>query len=184
MSGSLRWLVTTVLTVAVVNGCQTREAGEDADAPTDTSSAAGGMDEGGGEAAGPDARAALLESADRWEKGALAGDAAAVASLYSEDAVLLAPGVPTAKGRAQIESALAAMFESAPATSVSIDSDAITVSESGDLAYDVGTYTMAGTTPAGEAWQDEGKYLAVLRNVGGEWKLVADTWNSDAPPAM
>lgn len=185
MRDSIGLLAAVILTLGLAAGCQSRETEEGAGADTavDTGTA-GAMDEGGADAGGAEDREAVAAVSDRWEQGALAGDAAGVASLYAEDAVLLAPGAPTAEGRAAIQSTLAAMFEAAPATEASIESGTITFSESGDLAYDVGTYTMAGTTPAGEAWRDEGKYLAVLRNVGGEWKLVADTWNSDAPPAM
>ena len=180
MRDSIGMLAAAILTLGLATGCQSRETEEGVDTAVDTSTA-GAMDEGGAEAGGAEAREAVAAVSDRWEQAALAGDAAGVASLYAEDAVLLAPGAPTAEGRAAIESTLAAMFEAAPATEASIESGTITFSESGDLAYDVGTYTMAGTTPAGEAWRDEGQYRAVLRTVGGEGKLVADTWNSDAP---
>ena len=190
MRDSLRLFAAVILALALAAGCQTREAEEPDAAGGDTDAAAGAMEDagamesGGGAAGTEDARQAIAASNQRWEEAALAGDAAGVASLYADDAVLMPPGAPRAEGRAAIESALAAMFEAAPATSVSIESDATTFSESGELAYDVGTYAMAGTTPAGEAWEDKGKFLAVLRNVGGEWKIAADIWNSDAAPAM
>jgi uncharacterized protein (TIGR02246 family) len=189
------WIgVTTaaLLALALAAGCQTREtdegtspAGEAAgareveegDEAADGAGSAEGVT-GGGSAA--DAEQAVADVNERWRQAALAGDAAALASLYAEDAVLLAPGMPTAKGRPAIQSAFATIFESPP-SSVTIESDATIVSESGELAFDHGTYTMSGTTPAGEAWQDTGKFLGVLRNTGGEWTYIADTWNSDAP---
>lgn len=180
-----------LLALALAAGCQTRETDEGA---SPAGEAAGAVDEEGGEAAddagsaeevagggsAADAEQAVAAVNERWRQAALAGDAAALASLYAEDAVLLAPGMPTAKGRAAIQSAFGTIFQSPP-SSVTIESDATIVSESGELAFDHGTYTMSGTTPAGEAWQDTGKFLGVLRNTGGEWTYIADTWNSDAP---
>ena len=193
---AIRLIPAAILTLVLTAGCQTRETEEPDAAGGDTDASAGvmedvgamedagAMESGGGAAGTEDARQAIAASNQRWEEAALAGDAAGVASLYADDAVLMPPGVPRAEGRAAIESALAAMFEAAPATSVSIESDATTFSESGELAYDVGTYAMAGTTPDGEAWEDKGKFIAVLKNVGGEWKIAADIWNSDAAPGM
>jgi uncharacterized protein (TIGR02246 family) len=174
-----------LLALALAAGCQTRETDEGAGEAAGTAEEAGEAGagaaaemDGGGSAA--DAEQAVAAVNERWRQAALAGDAAALASLYAEDAVLLAPGMPTAKGRSAIQSAFATIFQSPP-SSVTIESDATIVSESGELAFDHGTYTMAGTTPAGEAWQDTGKFLGVLRNTDGEWTYIADTWNSDAP---
>jgi uncharacterized protein (TIGR02246 family) len=178
--------------LALAAGCQTRETDE---AAAGTGDAAGALEEGGdaaavatgdgaaGGASALDGEEAMADLNERWRQAALAGDAAALASLYAEDAVLLPPGMPTAEGRGAIQSAFATIFQSPP-SSLTITSGGATVSESGELAFDHGTYSMSGTTASGEAWQDSGKFLGVARNSGGEWKYVADTWNSDAAPAM
>jgi ketosteroid isomerase-like protein len=57
---------------------------------------------------------------------------------------------------------------------ITFETVGIVVATSGDLAYQVGRIT----SPAGP-----GKYLTVYRRIGGEWKIVADTWNDDAPAA-
>jgi uncharacterized protein (TIGR02246 family) len=179
-----------LLALALAAGCQTRETDEDAppageaagagEESGDAADGAGSVEDAAGAGSAEDAERAVAAVNERWRQAALAGDAAALASLYAEDAVLLAPGMPTAKGRPAIQSAFATIFESPP-SSVTIESDATIVSESGELAFDHGTYTMSGTTPAGEAWQDTGKFLGVLRNTGGEWTYIADTWNRAAP---
>jgi len=47
----------------------------------------------------------------------------------------------------------------------------------GPLAYESGSYTMMnGTVP------DRGKYLFILRNMGGNWKIEYSSWSSDLPP--
>ena len=55
------------------------------------------------------------------------------------------------------------------------------IKHSGDLAYDVGRYTMLVPREGGKH-QDKGKYLTVWRRQpNGEWLIVADTWSSDLP---
>ncbi len=72
-----------------------------------------------------------------------------------------------------------------PISSVSLDTDVVEGAASGDIAYGVGTFTMSGTGADGSEWSDQGKYMEVLENVDGEWKIAADIWNSDAPaPGM
>ena len=51
---------------------------------------------------------------------------------------------------------------------------------SGDLAYDVGTYTLSFDGPDGKV-TDTGKYVTVWTKVDGEWKVAADIGNSDLP---
>ncbi len=184
MIDSIRLIGAAVLTLVLAAGCQTRETEEREVAGGEEQAAVRAMEDRGGAAGTADARQDIDAVNQRWQKAALAGDAAGVASLYTDDAVLMVPGAPRAEGRAAIESRLAAVFEAGPVSSMTIETDAVTLSESGELAYDVGTYTMAGKTPTGEAWQDKGKYLGVLKNVGGQWKLVADIWNSDTAPTM
>lgn len=176
MRASVARIVTGLFALALAAGCQMRAA-EQAD---DGGGAAGAGEAAKGtqvSTADPEALAAVNE---RWRQAALAGDASALASLYAEDAVLLPPGMPKVRGRAAIESAFAAMFESPP-TSMTLQSDGTVFSESGELAFDHGTYAMSGTTPDGQAWQDTGKFLGIFKLIDGEWKYVADTWNSDAP---
>jgi uncharacterized protein (TIGR02246 family) len=57
------------------------------------------------------------------------------------------------------------------------------IRHSGDLAYDVGRYSMSVPQRDGARKKDQGKYLTVWkRQSGGEWKIVADAWSSDVPP--
>ncbi|MBA3553019.1 MAG: hypothetical protein H0W27_09150 [Actinobacteria bacterium] len=39
---------------------------------------------------------------------------------------------------------------------------------------------MSGTAPDGTPYQETGKFVATWKNINGEWKIVADIWNSDA----
>ncbi|WP_009630436.1 DUF4440 domain-containing protein [Synechocystis sp. PCC 7509] len=56
----------------------------------------------------------------------------------------------------------------------------ITVSKSGDMAAEIGAYELSMDTPQGE-FKDKGKYFFLLTNVGSEWRIAADMFNSDKP---
>jgi uncharacterized protein (TIGR02246 family) len=112
----------------------------------------------------------------------VAGDVEAVLAQYSEDARVLAPGAPMVVGSQAIRDMFAPWLSSSPPSSMTLDGETTTVAASGDYAHVVGTFTIAGMDPNGAAYTDTGKYVAVWRNVDGDWKMVADIWNSDNPP--
>ncbi|HSS44188.1 MAG TPA: nuclear transport factor 2 family protein [Thermoanaerobaculia bacterium] len=64
--------------------------------------------------------------------------------------------------------------------SVSFSPEVVEAAGSGDIAYDRGTYHFAVDGPTGRT-EDVGKYLTVWRKIGGEWRVIADTANSDKP---
>jgi quinol monooxygenase YgiN len=54
------------------------------------------------------------------------------------------------------------------------------VGVSGDLAWETGTFTV---TAKDGSVVDRGKFSSVIARRDGVWKLIRDTYNSDAPPA-
>lgn len=56
----------------------------------------------------------------------------------------------------------------------------VTVSESGDLAYEYGINRTVLAGPEGNL-VDVGKYLLVWKKIDGEWLIVALSFSSDAP---
>jgi uncharacterized protein (TIGR02246 family) len=130
-------------------------------------------------------RAEIEAIGDRFEQALLAEDAATIATFYAEDAIALPPGSPRAEGPAAIEALFASWFEMIPASEgFTLTTDDLQLAESGDIAYETGTYTSRGTSPEGEAYDETGKFLVVYENEGGEWKIVRDMWNGDAPMHM
>jgi uncharacterized protein (TIGR02246 family) len=131
------------------------------------------------------ARLAIEAAGTAWQTAVLAGDAAALAALYDEDAVLMPPNAPRQVGRVAIQAYMAEMLTAMPITAAIITTDAVDISSTGDLAYASGAYTMTVTMPDGSPLEDTGKWLSVYENYGGKWLYVADTWNSDLPiPGM
>lgn len=49
---------------------------------------------------------------------------------------------------------------------------------SGDMAYEIGTYTLSFKGDKGPV-QDKGKYVVVWKNTGGHWRAAADIFNSN-----
>ena len=129
----------------------------------------------------PDAQA-IRAVGTAWNKAYNAGDAAALAALYGEDAVLLAPGAPATRSRSAIARYYA---KDAPefagkglTTAAGPTSD---VEQSGDLAWESETYKV--TDKSGQA-VDSGKFLTVLQRMHGKWMIIRDTWNSDATSTL
>jgi uncharacterized protein (TIGR02246 family) len=155
--------------IAVAMSCQSQEPATEQGSETSPAGDANAAREG------------ILATDQAWEDAALAGDAAALTALYTADAIVQAPGAPRASGSQAIQELFAGMLEY-PISSISLDTDVVEVAASGDIAYGAGTFTMSGTSADGTEWSDQGKYMEVLKNVDGEWKIAADIWNSDTPP--
>lgn len=125
--------------------------------------------------------AEIAKSAPAWAAAYNAGDADALAAMYSEDATLQPPGAPAATGRDAIRAFLAADSANSKAAGVTFHiPQAGAVDVSGDLAYEAGTYSV---TDASGATVDTGKYIGVFQKRDGKWLYVRDTWNSDNAPA-
>ena len=123
-----------------------------------------------------DADAYIRSAGQRFISAFNAGNADAVAGFYTDDAVLLLPNSPIARGVDSIRSSTRAMAGMHPTLDFSPDR----ISQQGDMAYEVGHYTM---TVAGN--RDQGDYVAVWRRQpNGDWKIVADSVVSSLPPAV
>lgn len=107
------------------------------------------------------------------------GDATALADLYTEDATLLPPDSDMIKGRQGIETfwngGLQIGIKDAILTTVD-------VSGSGDLAYEIGKFTLTIQPEGQEPIEQKGKYVVVWKQTAdGSWKLHVDIWNSSMP---
>lgn len=124
---------------------------------------------------------AIRSSQDAWYKSYNNGDGASLAALYADDAVVMAPNVPAARGIAAIRdyySKSAPEFQASGLTAV--EGPAGDIGISGDLAWQGTTYTV---TDKSGATIEAGKVLTVFQRRNGKWMIIRDTWNSDAAPA-
>jgi ketosteroid isomerase-like protein len=132
----------------------------------------------------PDTRAAdeaTIRSFDaQWSKTAAAHDLNGTLSYYSDDAVLLPANLPIANTKDAIRAVWSEL--AAPTSDISWQVTKVDVAKSGDLAYSFGTYTLNMKDPQGKAVSDKGKFMEVWKKqADGNWKTVADTYNSDLP---
>lgn len=108
-------------------------------------------------------------------------DVDGVANMYADDAIILAPGVPAAVGKAAIHTFLAGDIAGARKAGVNDAAGDINGSgTSGNLGWVSGAYSI--TDPAGKK-VDSGKYTTLFKKTNNEWKIIRDTWNSDNPAA-
>jgi len=108
------------------------------------------------------------------------GDAAALAALYTEDATLMPPNSEMIKGRQEIEEFWKTSMQMGVKDAILTTVDA---SGSGNLAYEIGKYTIKIQPEGQEPIEALGKYVAVWKlQADGSWKLHIDIWNSSMPP--
>lgn len=126
---------------------------------------------------------AIRDTEAQWNQDYLSRDPDKLAAYYSEDAVLMAPGMPAAAGKANIRSSIAALT-SDPALSLKFQASKVDVAQSGDLGYTLGSYVMTLTNPQTKRiMHDYGSYVTTYRKgPDGKWKAVADIATSEIPP--
>lgn len=126
------------------------------------------------------AEADLIRELDvQWQAAVDAKDIEACLGFYAPDAMQMPANSPAFVGTEAIRN----WYESwllEPGVSNSFEPEVIEVAASGDLAYDRGTYRFVVEAPEGRV-EDVGKYVVIWKKINGEWKVMADIGNSDAP---
>lgn len=106
----------------------------------------------------------------------------AIVDLFAEDGRIMPPNAETAMGRDSIRQTWQGILE-LPELDFSFEPTDVTVAESGDLAYAIGTYRLTfQSEDQEEPTQDSGKYVDIWEKVDGEWKVMVETYNSNLPP--
>ena len=122
--------------------------------------------------------AEITEVAQAFHEGVATRDAAALASLYHEDARFLPPGMETAEGRAAIQGAMQALLDMGAS---SLEIEPLDVREAADVTIEYGRYTL-GIEAERASMTDVGKYLVVHESRDGQSKILFDCFNSNTPP--
>jgi uncharacterized protein (TIGR02246 family) len=120
----------------------------------------------------------ITQIGEQWARNWNAGDLDKLIQAYAPDAVYMPPHHAAVHGRDAIHEYLKTPMRHGVGE---LTYEVTFVKHSGDLAYDVGRYTMSVPRADGKR-QERGKYLTVWRRQSkGEWLIVADTWSSDLP---
>ena len=117
-------------------------------------------------------KATIQSLNDQFTKAFNAGDIAAVAAHYTEDAIVLPPGGEMVMGR----NAILTFWKSAADQIGDIKLTAVDVKPLGsNAAREIGTFSLR--TKGAQSQQVTGKYVVVWEKVGSDWKLATDIWN-------
>lgn len=124
-----------------------------------------------------DTHADLQAANDVFVSTYLAGDGAALAALYTEDAAVLPPGGSRVDGR----EAIGAFWQGAMDSGLRLEKlEVLEVIESGDQAVDVGLAYLTAPDGSGGTSSLVAKYMVVWqRGADGVWRLQRDMWNAD-----
>ena len=99
------------------------------------------------------------------------------AAMYAADGAFMAPHHEPAYGPKSVESQLR-QFGDAGYQDLRLET--VRVEVSGDIAMEIGRYTVAIRQPDGTIRADRGKYLKNWRRLG-TWLIIADCWSSNMP---
>ena len=104
------------------------------------------------------------------------GDAAGIAELYTSEAKLLPPDSQMMSGREAIQS----FWQGAMDMGIKeAELETVEVEAEGNLACEIGRFSLTVQPEGGEGTTLTGKYVVVWKNQGGTWKLHADIWNTN-----
>lgn len=125
-------------------------------------------------------RSRIEETNAEFSAVASRGDAAAIAALYTDDAVVLAPNAEMVRGKQAIKGLFDGMIQQMGAPQLTLRT--IQVDEVGDMANEIGEYTLKFQPAGGEPVTDIGKYVVIWKRQGDDsWKLHIDVWNTNSP---
>jgi len=102
-----------------------------------------------------------------------------IVDLYAENSTFMPPNRPIIRGKDPLKSFYQDLVKDTSGLHLTVDE----VSGSGPLAYQTGTYEMEAKDAKGQPEHDRGKYLFILRSMGGNWRYEFSMWNSDLPAA-
>lgn len=126
-------------------------------------------------------RAGLARRDAEWSTVSSEGrDVDAILSYWTDDAVVMPPGLPTVTGKAGLRSYVTESLK-IPGFRISWKSSPPVLSQDGKVAYMTSMNTVTMQRPDGVTMVLPGRALTIWRKESdGEWRCAVDIWN--APP--
>lgn len=116
---------------------------------------------------------AVRDRSAAWMQLSQARDAAGIADgIFTADAVTIGDG-NIRKGVAEIRAAFEAEAAAAPDSTISWTTNSVQVAASGDLAYELGSFSF-DRDGAGETAAEEGEYVTVWTKADDTWRAAVD----------
>ncbi|HEX7966348.1 MAG TPA: DUF4440 domain-containing protein [Gammaproteobacteria bacterium] len=124
------------------------------------------------------AQESIQDTHNAFLKAFNAKDAAGVAAVYTDDAIIMPPNYPAVKTSIAIQTFMREQLVP-PMTGMLLNVAETQVT--GDYAFSSGYYTLLGENGA---TLDHGKFLQVLKQQGRDWKVYREAYNSDQAAAQ
>lgn len=121
----------------------------------------------------------LLERDAAWSAASAAGrDINHVLSFWTDDAVVIPPGLPPMIGKAALRQYVEGSLQ-IPGFRISWTSKDVSFSPDGKLAYMFSTNLVTMNAPGGQPFTTEGRAVTIWRREpDGTWRCAVDIWNS------
>lgn len=98
-------------------------------------------------------------------------------SYFVDNAILMPPNAPPIVGVKAIRPVIEGMIKNKINLGTPKGPDWIVVSESGDLAYDFGKYSVKTQRPDGLV-TEKGYYISLYKKIDGQWKFAGQSWSN------
>ena len=120
-------------------------------------------------------QSAVRQASERFAAAMSGADAAAAASMFTDDAIALPPGRQEIRGKSSIQMFLNNMTRSVQDLKYTTED----IKPIGDVAArELGTFSFKTKGRNGNNPQDvSGKYVIVWERSGSDWKISTDMWN-------
>ena len=121
----------------------------------------------------------LLQRDADWAAAAAEGrDFERVVSYWTDDAVVLGPGLPAVVGKDALREYVQGSMQ-IPGFRISWTTSDVTLSPDGKLAYMFSRNAVTMNAPDGTVVTTEGRAVTIWRRESdGEWRCAVDIWNS------
>jgi uncharacterized protein (TIGR02246 family) len=108
-----------------------------------------------------------------------AKDATKVSQLFTDGGAVLPPNASTVRGTENVRIYYTKRFDQG-ASDLSLEAQ--TIAGAGSLAFASGDYRLSMAPPGGTVQRDRGKFIFILRELNGAWRLDHLMFSSDFAP--